>query len=48
MHPEFFTMAPYTRVPDEFRWSLGLPFAVVAMDIVLRYVARRWFPRMNA
>lgn len=48
MHPEFFTTAPYTWMPEESRWSLGLLYLVVAVDIVLLYAACQWFVRVKA
>lgn len=48
MHPEYFTTAPYTWMPEDARWSLGLLYLVFAVDIALLYAACRWFVRVKA
>ena len=48
MHPEYFATAPYTWMPEESRWSLGLLYLVFAVDVALLYAACRWFARVKA
>ena len=39
VHPEFYTTAPYTWMPDEFEWSLGLLHLVFAVDFRERRIS---------
>ena len=39
----WFTTAPYTRIPDEGRWSLGLLYLVWAVCILMLYPICRWY-----
>lgn len=48
MHNEWYATAPFTFVPEEYRWSLGLLYLVFVVDVALLYVACRWFERVKA
>jgi len=39
----WFVTAPYTQVPEEMRWSLGLLYLVWAICIVVLYPLCRWY-----
>ena len=39
----FYDSAPYTFMPEEMRWSLGLLYLVFAVDVVLLYGACYWY-----
>ncbi len=43
MHHEWFIYAPYTAVPEQFRWSLPLLYLVFLIDIVILIAACRWY-----
>ena len=40
---EFYDSAPYTFMPEEMRWSLGLLYLVFAVDVVLLLGACYWY-----
>ena len=40
---EFYGTAPYTFLPDEMRWSLGLLYFVFAVDVLLLLGACYWY-----
>lgn len=40
---EWYSMAPFASVPPEYKWSLGLLYLVFFIDIVILYVASRWY-----
>jgi len=42
-HQEWYGTAPFTSVPPDQRWSLGLLYAVYAGVILVLYPACRWF-----
>lgn len=48
MHHEWYATAPFTSVPEDHRWSLGLLYLVFIVDVALLYVACRWFERVKA
>lgn len=48
MHPEWFATAPYSFIPPEFRWSLGLLYLVFIVDIILLYFLCRWYSAYKA
>jgi uncharacterized membrane protein len=48
MHPEWYATAPFSSVPEEFRWSLGLLYLVFLFDVTLLYLACRWYERVKA
>jgi uncharacterized membrane protein len=43
-----FATAPYVSVPPETRWSLGLLYVVVAVNVALLYLACRWYAGVKA
>jgi hypothetical protein len=43
MHFEWFATAPYTEIPPEARWSLGLLYLVWAICIGVLYPACAWY-----
>lgn len=45
MFTEWYSTAPYTQMPSEYRWSLPLLYLVFLLDIVLLYVCCRWYAR---
>jgi uncharacterized membrane protein len=47
MHHEWYASAPFSSVPEEYRWSLGLLYLVFAIDVVLLYLACRWYERVK-
>jgi hypothetical protein len=40
---EFYGTAPYTFMPEELRWSLGLLYLVFAVDVLLLLGACYWY-----
>jgi len=42
-HQEWYAFAPFTSIPEEFRWSLMLLYFVFIIDIVILYAACRWY-----
>lgn len=42
---EWYTNAPYTQMPEEHRWSLGLLYLVFLVDIILLYFICRWYAK---
>ena len=42
---EWYANAPYSFVPEEQRWSLGLLYLVFIIDIILLYFICRWYMR---
>lgn len=42
VHQEWYSMAPFSRVPPESRWTLGWLYAVFAIDVVILYFLCRW------
>jgi uncharacterized membrane protein len=43
MHQEWYAYAPFTSIPEEFRWSLVLLYFVFIIDIVILCAACRWY-----
>ena len=41
--PEWYVTAPFSSVPPEYTWSLGLLYGVFLIDVVILYVASRWY-----
>jgi uncharacterized membrane protein len=41
--PEWYVTAPFSSVPPEYTWSLGLLYGVILIDVVILYVASRWY-----
>ena len=48
MHPEWYATAPFTSVPEEARWSLGLLYLVFLIDVVILYFPCRWYAGYKA
>ncbi len=48
LHPEWFATAPYTQVPPEGMWSLGLLYAVWAGCILALYPLCAWYAQRKA
>lgn len=48
MHHDWFFYAPYASVPPESQWSLGLLYAVFAIDVVVLYFICRWYAGYKA
>jgi uncharacterized membrane protein len=46
--PSWYATAPYTWMPEEFRWSLGLLYLVFVLVIVVLYFPSRWYARLKA
>jgi len=42
---EWYDTAPYTWMPEEHRWSLGLLYLVFIIDVIILYFACRWYER---
>jgi uncharacterized membrane protein len=42
---EWYANAPYSFVPEEYRWSLGLLYVVFLVDVILLYYICRWYAR---
>ncbi|MEA3246878.1 MAG: heparan-alpha-glucosaminide N-acetyltransferase domain-containing protein [Gemmatimonadota bacterium] len=48
-YADWFSTAPYTGVPEDQRWNLGLLYAVYAVVlVVVLYPACRWYARYKA
>jgi uncharacterized membrane protein len=48
MHQEWYASAPYTQMPETYRWSLGLLYLVFVIDVAILYWPSRWFARRKA
>jgi uncharacterized membrane protein len=48
MHPEWYATAPFTSVPEEARWGLGLLYLVFVIDVVILYFPCRWYAGYKA
>jgi hypothetical protein len=48
LHPERYAYAPYSSVPEEFRWSLPLLYLVFFIVVVVLYFPCRWFAELKA
>lgn len=40
---EWYGIAPFSSVPPEYKWSLGLLYLVFFIDVVILYIASRWY-----
>lgn len=40
---EWYGIAPFSYVPPEYKWSLGLLYLVFIIDVVILYFASRWY-----
>lgn len=40
---EWYGYAPFSSVPAEYKWSLGLLYLVFFIDVVILYMASRWY-----
>jgi uncharacterized membrane protein len=47
-HQDWYGSAPFTQVPPESRWSLGLLYLVFAIDVAVLYAACQWYARRKA
>lgn len=47
VHQEWYDYAPFTSIPVESRWSLGLLYVVFIIDVTLLYAACRWYVRFK-
>jgi hypothetical protein len=45
VHHEWFTYAPYAQVPPEMRWGLPLLYGAFFIDVLILYLACRWYIR---
>lgn len=43
IHQEWYAYAPFTSIPEKSRWSLLLLYAVFVIDVLLLYLACRWY-----
>ena len=43
MHQERYAYAPFTSIPVESRWSLPILYLVFVIDVLILYVACRWY-----
>jgi uncharacterized membrane protein len=43
IHQEWYSYAPFTSIPEEFRWSLPLLYLVFVIDVLLLYAACSWY-----
>jgi uncharacterized membrane protein len=48
MHGEWYATAPYTWLPPEQQWGLPLLYIVFAANVMLLYVACRWYAAVKA
>lgn len=42
---EWYATAPYSSVPPDQQWSLGMLYLVFVIDVVLLYLACRWYAK---
>jgi uncharacterized membrane protein len=42
---EWYATAPYAQVPPEQQWSLGMLYFVFLIDVILLYLACRWYAK---
>jgi uncharacterized membrane protein len=40
---QWYDTAPYTWIPEDHRWSLGLLYLVFVVDVIILYFACRWY-----
>jgi uncharacterized membrane protein len=48
LHPERYASAPFSSVPADHRWSLGLLYVVFVLVVAALYGPCRWFDRLKA
>lgn len=48
LHQEWFSYAPFTSVPNEFRWSLVKLYFVFAIDVIILYYLCKWYGRYKS
>jgi uncharacterized membrane protein len=48
IHPEWYSTAPYTFLPPEYRWGLSLLYLVWAIVVAVLYFPCRWFASLKA
>ena len=48
VHSEWYASAPFTQVPEEARWGLGLLYLVFVIDVVILYFPCRWYAGYKA
>lgn len=41
--PEWYVTAPFSAVPPEYTWNLGLLYGVFLIDVMILYVVSRWY-----
>lgn len=41
--PEWYVIAPFSSVPPEYTWNLGWLYSVVLIDVLILYLASRWY-----
>lgn len=44
----FYATAPYSGVPEEYRWSLGTLYIVFAIDVAILYFLCKWYASYKA
>lgn len=45
MNHEWYATAPFSQVPPEHQWNLGMLYFVFLIDVVLLYLACRWYAK---
>lgn len=48
VYPEWYATAPYSSVPPEHQWGLGLLYFVFIVDVMLLYFLCRWYARYKS
>jgi uncharacterized membrane protein len=48
LHAEWYLTAPFTFLPEEFRWNLPLLYLVFAIDVFFLYFICRWYVKIKA
>ena len=43
LYSAWYTSAPFTSVPEEHRWGLGLLYLIFALDVLILYFLCRWY-----
>jgi len=46
-HGEWYNTAPFTEIPEDQRWSLGLLYLVYAIDLVVLFFACKWYEKFK-
>jgi len=47
LYPEWYQSAPFTHLPEEFRWGLPLLYLVFIVDVVILYLACKWYAKIK-